>query len=88
MDKTRIAAIVARIYLILIIAAVLQFVKEECYMRMLMIVFLPYMLMYSLWFSAGKSEEQKQPLWVRALIGVGYAILSFGFAYYQNWLKL
>lgn len=88
MDKTRIAAIVARIYLILIIAAVLQFVKEECYMRMLMIVFLPYMLMYSLWFSAGKNEEQKQPLWVRALIGVGYTILSFGFAYYQNWLKL
>ena len=88
MDKTRIAAIVARLYLILIIAAVLQFAKEECYMRMLMIVFLPYMSMYSLWFSAGKSEVQKLPLWVRALIGVGYTILSFGFAYYQNWLKL
>lgn len=88
MDKTRIAAIVARIYLILIIAAVLQFVKEECYMRMLMIVFLPYMLMYSLWFSAGKSKEQKLPLWARALIGIVYTLLSFGFAYYQNWLKL
>ena len=88
MDKTRIAAIVARIYLILIIAAVLQFVKEECYMRMLMIVFLPYMLMYSLWFSAGRSKEQKLPLWARALIGIVYTLLSFGFAYYQNWLKL
>ena len=81
MDKFRIASIVAKVFIILIVAAVFQFVKEEYYMRMLMIVGLPYLLMYSL-------SVQKTPLWLRVLVSVLFALLAFGFAYYQNWLKI
>lgn len=81
MDKFRIASIVAKVFIILVVAAVFQFVKEEYYMRMLMIVGLPYLLMYSL-------SVQKTPLWLRVLVSVLFALLAFGFAYYQNWLKI
>ncbi|MBQ1176979.1 MAG: hypothetical protein IIX52_05380 [Paludibacteraceae bacterium] len=81
MDKYRIASIVAKVFIILVVAAVFQFVKEEYYMRMLMIVGLPYLLMYSL-------SVQKTPLWLRVLVSVLFALLAFGFAYYQNWLKI
>ena len=81
MDKFRIASIVAKVFVILVVAAVFQFVKEEYYMRMLMIVGLPYLLMYSL-------SVQKTPLWLRVLVSVLFALLAFGFAYYQNWLKI
>lgn len=88
MDKFRIASIVAKVFIILVVAAVFQFVKEEYYMRMLMIVGLPYLLMYSLWFSVTTISVQKTPLWVRVLVSVLFALLAFGFAYYQNWLKI
>jgi hypothetical protein len=81
MDKFKIASIVAKVFIILVVAAVFQFVKEEYYMRMLMIVGLPYLLMYSL-------SVQKTPLWLRVLVSVLFALLAFGFAYYQNWLKI
>ena len=81
MDKFRIASILAKVFIILVVAAVFQFVKEEYYMRMLMIVGLPYLLMYSL-------SVQKTPLWLRVLVSVLFALLAFGFAYYQNWLKI
>ena len=88
MDKFRIASIVAKVFIILIVAAVFQFVKEEYYMRMLMIVGLPYLLMYALWFSAASAPSQKMPLWLRVLVSILFALLAFGFAYYQNWLKI
>ncbi|MEE1183513.1 MAG: hypothetical protein UHZ06_03390 [Paludibacteraceae bacterium] len=88
MDKFRIASIVAKVFVILVVAAVLQFVKEEYYMRMLLIVWLPYLLMYSLWFSVTSISVQKTPLWLRVLVSVLFALLAFGFAYYQNWLKI
>lgn len=86
MDSSRIGAIIAKVYMVVLCALVFQFAKEEHALLVLLTALLPYMLIAG--FQSAMQSALHSKIWVRIAVGVLWTVIAFAFAYYKNWLNV